>query len=51
MRALLGHLPKETHAKDTWQHVVSPIIGSGGRRFFGCAGAWQRFSQCLLRRS
>jgi hypothetical protein len=25
VRALLGHLPKETRAKDTWQHVEAEL--------------------------
>jgi hypothetical protein len=25
VRTLLGHLPKETRAKDTWQHVESEL--------------------------
>ena len=25
VRALIGHLPKETRAKDTWQHVEAEL--------------------------
>jgi hypothetical protein len=25
VRALLGHLPKETRARDTWQHVEAEL--------------------------
>jgi hypothetical protein len=30
VRTLIGHLPKETRAKDTWQHVEAELKKAAG---------------------
>ena len=37
VRSLIGHLPKETRARDTWQHVEARAQQGRGRRRYGAS--------------